>query len=229
MKFSIVLPTRNNISGLKKMLQSIEDTAYYLPNIEVLVAVDNDDSQFEEISEIETNVDFKVFRRTHSKNFSQDYYNWLAEKTNGDAIQAFNDDAYFETKNWDLIIEEKVKGRYLWFADTYETTRFMYPSFPMVSRKAYEVLGFLLHPQVRIYPADKKIWEVYNSAGLVVNCLDVRIKHERLENGQQHEGWGEICNEDDVIVRNMDIELDAKKLRDYESSRNNSTAGVQTL
>lgn len=208
------------------MFKSIEETISDINKVEVLLAVDNDDIDFNEIDLIDTSVNFRIFRRDRTNNFSQDYYNWLADKTTGDAIQAFNDDAYYETKNWDLIIESKVGNRELWFADIYETTRFMYPSFPMVSRKCFEILGFILHPQVRIYPADKKIWEVYKGADLIVNCLDVRIQHDRLKNGQQHEGWGEICNADDVFIRNMDLNLDVRKLRDYESSRENSRTSI---
>lgn len=230
MKFSLVVPTRNNVIGLKKMLKSIEDTAFYLPNIEVLVAVDNDDPQREEILAIETKLDFQVYQRERSKNFSNDYYNWLAAKATGDAIQAFNDDAYYKTNCWDEIIAKKVDGKRRWFADIYDDTRVnvvgtIQPCFPMVSRTAFEALGFLLHPQIQMYPADKKIYESYKAADLVVDCLEVKIGHDRIATGKEY--WGQLCFEDETAGRlNIDVDSDVRKLRNYESIRNDNFASV---
>lgn len=206
MKFSLILPTRNNIEGLKKMFKSIEDTAFYLPNVEVLLAVDLDDPQYEEIKNIETKVNFQTYRREQSTYFPRDYYNWLALMCDGDAIQAFNDDACYETPCWDEIIAKKVKGKDIWFADIHDTTRPHYPCFPMVSRKAYERLGFILHPQIHNWPSDGKIYEVYDKAGVIVNCHDVKIKHDRVVENKKH---FEKLADQDLHSGNLNIDIDA--------------------
>lgn len=209
------------------MFKSIEDTVFNIEDIEVLLAVDYDDNQFSDILKIDTKIKFSVHRRDRSKHFSRDYYNWLAGFCSGDAIQAFNDDAFYETKGWDKILSLRLDGRKLWFADIYDSTRTNHvgyqPCFPMISRGAYEALGFLLHPQIRIYPADKKIYQVYKQAGLVVDCLDIKIGHDR--DASNKEAWGEICHEDDVAGRlSIDLEGDVRKLD--EANRDDNFASV---
>lgn len=217
MKFSIVLPTRGNVSGLKKMLRAIDETVSSPGNVEVLVAVDNDDPQYQEIRSLTTKFVYRVFQVERSENFSRDYYNFLASKSYGDAIQAFNDDAYYITKNWDEKIRTKVQDSRIWLADIYDTTRTYgtgnQPCFPMVSRKAYQALGFLLHPNIKTYPADRILYEVYKKAECVIDCTDVQIQHDR-----QHDKKERIMNifrenNADGSIR-VDTNKDADTLRE---------------
>jgi hypothetical protein len=184
-KFSIVFPSKGNLSGVKTLLNAFGKTISCPGNLEVLIAVDNDDLEYAAaIKQVPTTFVCKVLTRERSDNFSNDYYNWLAKQSQGDAIQCFNDDAYYLTKDWDAKIRDKVSGKNIWFADIWDNTRVnnagFQPCFPMVSRKAYEALGFVLHPQIKVYPADKKIYEVYVKAGCVVDCTDVKIQHDRV-------------------------------------------------
>jgi len=184
-------------------------------NLEVLIAVDNgDDGYAQEIKAIDTPFVCKVLRRDRSDNFSNDYYNWLAGQCHGDAIQCFNDDAYYLTKNWDEIIAERVRGQDIWLADLLDSTRFNstgeQPCFPMVSRKGYETLGFVLHPQIKVYPADRKIYEVYKEADRVIKIHEVRIQHDRvasdklrLEEISRKSRWG----------NDVDVSYHADKIR----------------
>jgi hypothetical protein len=214
MKYSILMPSKGNINGVKKMLDAFTKTLTCHGNIEVLIACDKGDEEYgEKIEEIWTPYITKVFFREACENFSDGYYNWLAAKSTGDAIQCFNDDAYYLTNGWDEIIAEKVHGKKIWFADIWDSTRVndsgFQPCFPMVSRKAYEAVGFVLHPQIKAYPADRRIYEVYLMAGKVVDCTDVKIQHDRVASEKSRL---------EAISRSgmngsIDLDADAQKLR----------------
>ena len=214
MKFSIIFPSRGNLEGVKKLLYTLGSTISCPGNLEVLIAVDEDDDQYErEIKAIQTTYVCKVLRQIRSDNFSECYYNWLAKQCHGDAIQCFNDDAYYLTKDWDVIIEDRVRGKKIWFADILDNTRIntsgQQPCFPMVSRAAYEALGFVLHPQIKVYPADRKIYEVYKKADKVIVFKDVQIMHDRVaEDKKRIEDISAGRNAQGIV----DIEADAQRL-----------------
>jgi hypothetical protein len=79
----------------------------------------------------------------------------------------------------------------------------------MVSRAAYEALGFLLHPQIKAYPADRKIFEVYQAAGKVIKVHEVNIQHDRIasEKGRIEEISRSFKGQGFV-----DVETDAQRL-----------------
>lgn len=218
MKYSIVLPSKGSISGVRTLLSSLDRTVTNAGNVEVLIVCDDDDTAYaDEIRQIRTSFVCKVFQRERQENFSDGYYNWLAAKTIGDAIQVFNDDAWYVTKGWDEIIREKVFGKKIWMADILDNTRFnmsgQQPCFPMVSRAAYKALGFVLHPQIKVYPADRKIFEVYQIAGKVVKCHEVQIQHDRIASEKTRlEELSRVFPAQGFV----DVETDAQKLVDAD-------------
>ena len=183
--FSFVLPSRGEQEWLCKFLDSLERTTFNKDKIEVLIAVDpGRDDVFEFIKEQKYKFKIDIFERKKTEDFTNNYYNWLANKSTGRHIWAFNDDAWFKTDAWDKKILDVVSktGWSIYFVDVLDTARLKYnnkfPCFPLVSRKAFCLLGWVLFPPVKMYPGDKWTHEIYHHARRVIRVPNVVIEHE---------------------------------------------------
>lgn len=185
MNFSIVAPSKGEYPALRKMLDSFERTTKHKDQLEFFIAVNpGAEDSIKKIQELEYSFSVKFFLRPKTKDFTNDYYNWMANKTTGKLIMPFNDDAWMRTNNWDEKILAKVRelGRTVFMLDIPDTARIKYknvfPCFPMISRRAMSTLGFLLFPLVRMYPADKITHDVFYKSNLVFKVNNVLIEHE---------------------------------------------------
>jgi glycosyltransferase involved in cell wall biosynthesis len=188
--FSIIFPTRNNVKGLKRFFNSLERTTKRKDRLEVLIAVDDDDEQLKEICEATSkySFDIQIYLTQRTDNFSDDYYNFLSSKANGRNIWACNDDIWIRTDGWDNLIRQAIKrvGWSIYMVDVNDSTRFhketnqVWPCFPMVSKEAIDVMGFLFYPQIRVYPADKVIYQLFLNIVRVIECLDVEVVHDHI-------------------------------------------------
>lgn len=188
--FSVVMPVRNNVNGLRVTLGAFNLFTVHRDRLEVILVVDDDDNDalFYHGLKGRYGFDIRVLLVKPTDNFSDGYYNAAARLTRGSHIWAFNDDCYIQTNKWDDIVRDKIakcpqfKGHYL--VDILDSTRVCgsngvaFPRFPMISRKAVDVVGFFFFPQVRNWPADKCIWDLYNTVGCVVPCNEVKIQHD---------------------------------------------------
>ena len=163
--FSVIMPVRGNIDGLRVCLGAFNLFTAQRDKFEVILVVDDDDPDAVFYNKLIGKFGFtiRVLVVARSQNFSHDYYNAAAKIASGDNILAVNDDCYMQTYGWDDIIREKVaaneklKGIYLvaLMDSTYhDDPNCPFPRFPMISRKAVELLGFFVHPKVRQWPAD---------------------------------------------------------------------------
>ena len=198
MKFSIVIPTRGNLSGLKDTLDSLLRNTRNLRELEVLLIMDRDDQDLEKIFALCEDYAFNItcYVRPRTKgHFCDDYYNWGAEKTKGENIMMFNDDALILTPHWDDIVLTAIGERVVYmlsFMDsTYHDGKLSYPKFPMVSRRAYEALGCFFHPEIRMWGADNWLYSVHKEAGTIIECHQIEIQHNHVLNPQFGE-WFEI-------------------------------------
>lgn len=186
--FSVVIPVRGNIHGLLVTLGAFELFTADKSKIEVLLIADNDDPDLYEYNSLvfDYPFDIQVCPVARSDNFCRDYYTYGALKSSGKNVIMFNDDAYIQTNKWDDIIRAKTEGKEYYLVDIWDSTHeyegHSYPRFPMISRKAIDLLGFFFYPQVRMYPADMIIWQVYNHAGVVIPCHEVKIQHDHVPN-----------------------------------------------
>jgi hypothetical protein len=185
MNFSFVLPTLGEYNRLKKMFDSFERTTKYKDKIEFLLAVDTGNTGFiKTISERKYSFKIQFFERDKTDDFTNGYYNWLADRTVGKNIITFNDDAWMRTNHWDAKILKKIHeiGRTVYFIEIPDTARIKYqnlfPCFPCVSRRAFCTLGFALCPDIRMFPADKVTYAIYRHAGLTYTVNNVLIEHE---------------------------------------------------
>ncbi len=161
MKFSIIFPTRERPELLKQVLDSIRTTAFNLTDVEVLIAIDEDDTT--DYSGIYMGW-VKVYRVKRSLNFSKDYYTYLANKSTGRWIICANDDCVFETPNWDVLAYDVLKDHpgviYGWIEDGLGDWRAKghgdYCCFPLQGRAGFEALGYIFPDRTPTWGAD--IW-----------------------------------------------------------------------
>lgn len=188
MNFSFVLPTLCNKELLRKMLESFERTTKHKDKIEFLLAVDKGKlkSITNWLNKSDYSFDIYIYERKKTEDFTNDYYNFLANRCSGENIIAWNDDAWMRTKDWDEKILREIKsyGWSVYMLDILDTARLKYkntfPCFPCVSRRAINTLGWLLHKDVPMYPADKITTEVYSEAGRIIPIRNVLIEHEHI-------------------------------------------------
>lgn len=193
MDFSIMIPVRNNIEGLKTTLGAFQLFTAKPELLEILLIVDDNDKDASDYFELIGNYKLKI--QIHltkpSDNFCNDYYNAHLKHCRGKNIMAFNDDCYVQTNKWDDIVRQKIsenpqfKGVY--FVDVWDSTRygqdaegknFEFARFPIISRKAVDIAGFFFFPQVRNWPADRVIWGLYQNVECIIKCHDVKLQHD---------------------------------------------------
>lgn len=183
-KFSIVFPTRERPKLLKRVLDSINKTTKNLHEIEVLIAVDDDDSlTWNYLGTIGFQF-VKVFGVKRSLNFSRDYYSYLSTISKGRWIITANDDCVFETPNWDVLAYDILKKEsgiiYGWIQDGIDGYRAQghgnYCCFPLQGRGGFEALGYIFPPTIPTWGADIWCKNLYDQIDAVVE-LPITLRH----------------------------------------------------
>jgi glycosyltransferase involved in cell wall biosynthesis len=100
---SILLPTRHRRDNIARLHQSIVDTAEHPEDIELIIAVDDDDASYEGLG-------FKsapavTWLNTQRKVLSE-YWNECYGLAQGDILMHCGDDIVFQTKGWDTVVKD---------------------------------------------------------------------------------------------------------------------------
>lgn len=109
MKLSIIYPTRKRFDLFVKSTDSLIQKCSDLNNLEVLVAMDDDD--LDTISKTEDYIKDKPFIKIYTseryfyKNLNL-YVNQMAKLATGDYLLLWNDDCLMETDHYDLIMDK---------------------------------------------------------------------------------------------------------------------------
>ncbi len=185
--FSFVLPTLGQEGLVLTFLESLERTTKWKKNIEVLFAIDEGKTDIIKfVQSRKYSFEILFFERPITRDFTNDYYNFLANRSRGENIIAFNDDAWIRTQNWDEKILRTIKeyGWSVYMLDIPDTARLKYqhnfPCFPCVSRRSMATLGFLLNKDVPMYPADSATFKIYYHAKRVIPIRNVLIEHDHV-------------------------------------------------
>jgi hypothetical protein len=190
--FSFCLPSRGVFAPVKLMLDAFERTTKNKDRLEVLIAIDEGKTDIiEQVNKQGYSFDIHFFERPITDDFVNDYFNWLANKSVGENVCPFNDDAWMRTQNWDEIMLNHIKsyGWSIYCLDTPDSARLRYgnnfPCFPIVSRRAINSLGFMVFPHIRMYPGDKLTFEIYKKIRRVIPIPDVIIEHNHVDEKDQ--------------------------------------------
>ena len=225
---SILCPTRDRIVERDRFLKSINDTISYPQNIEILFAVDKDDVKTRQILP-ETikkyhNLNIKYFIRNRSLFLQRDYYDWLCGMADGDFYWMLGDDVVFLVPNWDVIINRKIaeilslipdRIMCLSIADNTpkpKETLPPFPCYPLVSKEAVNVLGFIAPPEIPNWGADYAIYQIYQPIGRLYTLNDrIYLNHISSHTKQ--------VKDDNVAKRVGDIFNTLKMLPQYNIDR----------
>lgn len=196
MDFSIILASRERVSLLKNLIKSIKETASDISKIEVLVAIDDDDTDTHlETSQISKNYNFVRFEsRKRSRFLNLDYINWLAtDHSTGKYLIIVNDDVEFKTKHWDDIIREKLDVYladkpdgivYGYIDDGHKNKNGLgYCCFPLVSKAGVNASGICMPPECAAWNADAILWRIYVRIERICDLSDVKLAHFSYHNG----------------------------------------------
>ncbi|MBP3954926.1 hypothetical protein J8F10_06480 [Gemmata sp. G18] len=189
LNFSIVMPSRERVPLLTQCLQSIADTTADLSSVEVLVYIDNCDSQtIAATHKLRQQFPFLDFLQgARPENLSRDCYNPLAARTTGRFLQIFNDDAQLFTKGWDVAALEVLNSFQEQHPDGIlmgcpnDDTGCDYACFPMLSREAVNALGFAQNPGFGGWGSDIHLDKVFTALGRKVP-LPYDIRHSCVHN-----------------------------------------------
>jgi hypothetical protein len=187
MDFSIAIPSRDRPDLLKNLCESIYLNTHNQDNLEVIIGYDFDDMvTADAIEELSQKYKWITgYGRNRGTNLSRDYQNWMWGKSTGRFLFGLNDDCELLTNGWDKIALHRIKEYNHeifmgWVKD--ERTPNNTPthhscSFPMLSRKAYETLGYFFHPHFTTWGADIHLYGVFKGIGRVLNLGEIVVRH----------------------------------------------------
>lgn len=182
---SILCPTRKRVPQLRKYLNSIISTVYDFSNVEVLLAVDNDDHEtLYTLKEYQSypNIKYWTFERQGYQGL-YNYTNFLASKAQGEFLQFGGDDNEHLSYNWDLIVKE--------YSNRFAIINPLTPSHSHYCRQDFNGLLFPFVP--------KKWIEIVGRLGNNT-ALDSWVQDVAIESGVC------ILNDDKIIIESYRYE-----------------------
>lgn len=179
--FSLILPSRGRLQLLRNLLQSVVKTTSYVDKIDAWIAFDWDDQEsIKAIPELTRDYTWCHFLVTDRQtNVSAGYFNRLCWLGEGKYIQVLNDDCEFLTNAWDEIALSVLDNAFsdnILYARCQEDLNTGYGCFPIISRKALNVVGWIFHPEFTSWGADIMLHDMYLRLGRVV-LLPYQIAH----------------------------------------------------
>ena len=196
MKFSLFLNTRHRVGLLCDLLQSIERTAENPEDIEILLGIDRDDYEtinfMDHLDMVVSHLDLRDNVFSYSDNRPTNLHvkmNFLASQSTGDYLFVLNDDVQFVTPEWDRLIAERIRKEarepdniyYVGVTDTSidKDLEKDYASFPILTREAYETLGYFMSEKFVGLGADVHLWRIFNDVDRCVYVPEVVLDHVR--------------------------------------------------
>ena len=206
MKISVLVPSRKRADMLKESVKG-----WLHPDIEVLVAIDEDDPTAREYKDIPGIVIFVTQRHGYQNLY--EYYNLLAKHAKGDWLMVGNDDGYMLTENWpDKITQDHTYPQVLNVWNEQDNL------FPLISRAWYEATGHFA-PNTHI---DSWVQQTAELIGASTYVPGIKIKHlgEELSD-ETHQEVRSVVGQSSEAYRRMTEERkeDARKINEYIERR----------
>jgi hypothetical protein len=168
---TLILNSRKRVQQLGNLLESIRTKSFNLDNIEILIGVDDDDESTMLYLKAYTglimnNVWMVVSPRPTNLHVS---LNKLAGMAKGHFIFVLNDDTEMMTTHWDLELSN-INPDEVWYIATQDNSADKeqggkYSSFPILTRAAYDALGYFMSEAFVGLGADVHLWRVFDSVG----------------------------------------------------------------
>jgi glycosyltransferase involved in cell wall biosynthesis len=146
---SLLLPSRGRPDNVRRLVESVRETASQPNNVEIVVAIDDDDPELMRylhpgLYSVQSQV-FSTERTTLSE-----YWNLAYKKASGDILGHMGDDIVMKTPGWDTIVTEAF-DQYpdkivLVYGDDGDPTHANFGTHSFVSRRWVETLGYMCPP-----------------------------------------------------------------------------------
>src|SRR5262249_40630181 len=107
MQFSFLIPTRHNVAGLEKLLSSIVETTADPHDLEIVLAIDEDDLASQKVTHDQLHLDKVVVPKGYTMGALN---NACLDASTGRYIMLMNDDVVLRTKDWDRRVREVFAG-----------------------------------------------------------------------------------------------------------------------
>tara|TARA_A100001015_G_scaffold276787_1_gene335352 strand:+ start:2866 stop:3768 length:903 start_codon:yes stop_codon:yes gene_type:complete len=108
-QYSFITPSRGRIKLFQKLIDSIEINTKWLNRIEIVVLIDNDDLELEKYSSLQNNK-IKINKIYSNKRMRMgEMINACCSRATGEYVIFCNDDVEVITKNWDILLDEKIE------------------------------------------------------------------------------------------------------------------------
>lgn len=230
MKFSLLIPSRGRPHYLEILIRTLISKAKNPERAEILIALDEDDPVLSEYhkefvalrSAFGTLLDIRIlfFQRMFPINT---YFNLLARGSSGDLLMCFADDCAMDTENWDEIIEKNVPQYpqdVPFYGDTGDSTRNFnnngnYACFPIISRAAFNALGYILNPDIITWGSDKFLKYVFEQAGApIVDLGKVFLTHAHDREDLTHQELYSRFEKNAGQETALDYSADIKRLKE---------------
>lgn len=178
---SLCVPTRGRPDRFNRMLHSAKAMATH--NIEVCAWFDDDD----ETAALYPN-DWDVhYGRGPREEHMSNTWNRAWSLASGDIAMLASDDIIFETRGWDIAVEQafaQVRDRILMVYTAGDVPR-QWPILPFVSREWIDAIGELTPPNYPGWFADNFIWSIAAELKRCIFLPNVTIMHEQLKGSDQ--------------------------------------------
>ena len=150
-KISLLCPTRERSKKFARLLKSLIDSCFDLSRIEILILLDEDDSEIEDYNKIIKSEIFnkiKIYMYIKNCKTHAERNNFLASKSCGQILFPINDDMIFVSKKWDSLIDEEfakidISNPYCLWIDSGKKYRYLHCDFPIVNIQWYKTLGYV--------------------------------------------------------------------------------------
>ncbi len=191
-RYALICPTRGRPDRLQEFISSALDTAAQPDRIEILLYVDEDDPECEAYEKVISQLTNENSKSSISLTIGPSIgvpraANKLAELTTADVFLTANDDQVYIDKGWDTRLDTEIEkypdGIFcMWFNDKWESENFC--TFPILSRRWVETLGYLQFPFFEHFFADAWLWMLAKAVGREHYIEDVVVEHRHWKTGK---------------------------------------------
>ena len=193
MRFSLLIPTRERVELLHNLILSVVLTTNDITKVEILIAYDDDDVKTEKFLTSTPWIIKTRWFKFERKDSISEYFNELEKQAQGEFLFCLNDDAEFVTKNWDVIAYKQLQdflkiqksGAVIGIIsdgtpisqDFLLENHANYCSFPIVSKKSAQYLGWLFNPEYVSWGADINLFKIHNAVRRACQIKGVNVIH----------------------------------------------------
>ncbi len=183
---SLIIPTRNRVKSLRRFFDTVEETCKSADNLEVLLGIDDDDSEtirfIEEYSESSKFVIQPIIgKRGKGYVDLHNKINELCQVSNGNFLFFLPDDVQFMTKNWDEKILATYNSIYrdniFWIRTSHNEEGNPWASCFVITRDWFDVTGHY----GTCYQADTEFNFVAKHVGREIFLKDIVVIHHRMD------------------------------------------------